>query len=124
MKDHVPGNSLSDDIQPSSYIIDSTKNLYIGYVISDYPLYPAGCDNGPALDGLGNVIVFCGVTLMVVVKLTLAECSCRDNSTLDYNWMVALSLMNSDAPSRTFTLSYHDDIRLPKKIYNQKKEYL
>ena len=27
MKDHVPGNSLSNDIQPSSYIIDSTKSL-------------------------------------------------------------------------------------------------
>ena len=50
LKDHVPGNSLSDNIQPSSYVIDSTKNLYIGYVISDYPLYPAGCDVGPALD--------------------------------------------------------------------------
>ena len=58
LKDHVPGNSLfKNDIQPSSYIIDSTKSLYIGYVMSDYPLYPAGCDNGPALDGLGNVIV-------------------------------------------------------------------
>ena len=55
-----------NDIQPSSYIIDSTKNLYIGYVISDYPLYPAGCDNGPALDGLGNVGSI--VVLMVVVS--------------------------------------------------------
>ena len=60
LKDHVPGSSLSNDIQPSSYIIDSTKSLYIGYVISDYPLYPAGCDNGPALDGLGNLVVYCG----------------------------------------------------------------
>ena len=111
LKDHVPGNSLSDDIQPSSYIIDSTKNLYIGYVISDYPLYPAGCDNGPALDGLGNMVVWCNTN--GCGELTLAEAA-AEGTTLDYNWMIALSLIDSNAPSRTFTLSYHDDISLPK----------
>ena len=89
MKDHVPGNSLSDDIQPSSYIIDSTKHLYIGYVISDYPLYPAGCDNGPALDGLGNVmVVWCNTN--GCGELTLAEAAADNSTTLDNNWMVAV----------------------------------
>ncbi len=111
LKDHVPGNSLSDDIQPSSYIIDSTKNLYMGYVISDYPLYPAGCDNGPALDGLGNMVVWCNTN--GCGELTLAEAA-AEGTTLDYNWMIALSLINSNAPSRNYTLSYHDEISLPK----------
>jgi len=110
MKDHVPGNSLSNDIQPSSYIIDSTKSLYIGYVISDYPLYPAGCDNGPALDGLGNLVVWCNNN--GCGELTLAEAA-ADGLTLDYNWMVALSLISSDAPSRTYTLSHYGEIELP-----------
>jgi len=110
MKDHVPGNSLSNDIQPSSYIIDSTKSIYIGYVISDYPLYPAGCDNGPALDGLGNLVVWCNNN--GCGELTLAEAA-ADGLTLDYNWMVALSLISSDAPSRTYTLSHYGEIELP-----------
>ena len=110
MKDHVPGNSLSNDIQPSSYIIDSTKSIYIGYVISDYPLYPAGCDNGPALDGLGNLVVWCNNN--GCGELTLAEAA-AEGLTLDYNWMVALSLISSDAPSRTYTLSHYGEIELP-----------
>ena len=110
LKDHVPGSSLSNDIQPSSYIIDSTKSLYIGYVISDYPLYPAGCDNGPALDGLGNIVVYCGA--QGCTETTLAEAA-AEGLTLEYNWMVALSLINSEAPSRTYTLSYKNDIELP-----------
>ena len=40
----------------------------------------------------------------MVCELTLAEAA-ADSTTLDYNWMVALSLINSNAPSRT--LLYH-----------------
>ena len=115
LKDHLPGSSLSDDIQPSSYIIDSTKSLYIGYVISDYPAYPAGCDNGPALDGLGNLVVWCNNN--GCGELTLAEAA-AEGYTFDYNWMVALSLINSNAPSRTYTLSYYEEISLPKNNHN------
>ena len=119
MKDHVPGNSLSNDIQPSSYIIDSTKSLYIGYVISDYPAYPAGCDNGPALDGLGNLVVWCNDN--GCGELTLAEAA-AEGYTFNYNWMVALSLINSQAPSRTYTLSHYDGIELPSN--NQSLSYV
>ena len=119
LKDHVPGSSLSNDIQPSSYIIDSTKSLYIGYVISDYPSYPAGCDNGPALDGLGNLVVYCGA--QGCTETTLAEAA-AEGLTLEYNWMVALSLINSEPSPRTFTLSYYDGIELPKN--NQSLSYV
>ena len=44
-------------------------------------------------------------------ELTLAEAA-AEGTTLDYNWMIALSLINSNAPSRTFITSYHDDIRI------------
>ena len=104
LKDHVPGNSLSDNIQPSSYVMDSTKNLYFGYVISDYPLYPAGCDVGPALEGLGNVVIWCNNN--GCGEMTTNEAA-AEGLTLNYNWMVALSLINSDSSSRTHTL-YHD----------------
>ena len=107
LKDHVPGNSLSDNIQPSSYVIDSTKNLYIGYVISDYPLYPAGCDVGPALDGLGNLVIWCNNN--GCGELTLNQAA-AEGTTLNYNWMIALSLINSDSSSRAHTLSYDKDL--------------
>ena len=100
LKDHVPGKLLSDDIQPSSYIIDSTKHLYFGYVMYDYPLYPAGCDNGPALDGLGNVIVvWCNINGCGETTLNAAA---ADNSTLDFNFMVAVSLMNPQSQAENF----------------------
>jgi len=114
LKDHVPGSSLSDNIQPSSYTIDSTKSLYIGYVISDYPLYPAGCDNGPAIDGLGNILVWCN-TVSGCGEMTLAEAA-AEGITLDYNWMIALSLINSDSPSRIYTLSNDKELDLSNSI--------
>ena len=36
--------------------IDITQNLYIGYHIDALTGYPAGCDNGPAIEGYGNMI--------------------------------------------------------------------
>ena len=113
LKDHVPGNSLSDNIQPSSYVIDSTKNLYIGYVISDYPLYPAGCDVGPALDGLGNLVIWCNNN--GCGELTLNQAA-AEGTTLNYNWMIALSLINSDSPSRAHTLSYDKDLSFSNSV--------
>ena len=113
LKDHVPGNSLSDNIQPSSYVIDSTKNLYIGYVISDYPLYPAGCDVGPALDGLGNLVIWCNNN--GCGELTLNQAA-AEGTTLNYNWMIALSLINSDSPSRAHTLSYDKDLNFSHSV--------
>jgi len=97
LKDHVPGSSLEEDIEPSSYTIDSTKHLYFGYVMYDYPGYPGGADTGPALEGLGNVIVFCGDWGCAETTLNAAAV---DNSTLNNNFMVAISLMNPLEPNR------------------------
>ena len=41
LKDHVPGYSLENDIQPSSYVIDSTKTLWFGSWMYDYIDFPA-----------------------------------------------------------------------------------
>lgn len=38
--------------------IDSTKDLWIGYHISTPTGYPAGVDDGPAINGYGNMIYF------------------------------------------------------------------
>ena len=36
-------------------IIDVTKDLYVGYLVSAYTGYPVSCDDGPAIDGFGNM---------------------------------------------------------------------
>jgi len=92
LKNHVPGSSLADDLLPSSYTIDSTKNLYFGYVIYNYPLYPAGSDVGPAVEGLGNVVVYCN-ELTNECGETTTTLLAAEGSTLNNNWMTAISLM-------------------------------
>ena len=83
------------------------KHLYIGYVISDYPLYPAGCDNGPALDGLGNMVVWCNTN--GCGELTLAEAA-ADNSTFNNNWMVAVKFNEFRRALREQYFIIYDDI--------------
>ena len=36
--------------------IDISKDLYVGYKLSTYTGYPGGLDDGPAIDGFGNLI--------------------------------------------------------------------
>ncbi len=59
--------------------IDSTKDLWIGYHISTPTGYPAGVDDGPAIDGYGNMMYYDGnwSTLLEI------------NPELDYNWNIA-----------------------------------
>ena len=105
LKDHVPGYELEQDIEPSTYTIDSTKSIWFGYWIYDYDLYPSGADMGPANEGLGNVIIWCPATGCFESTLNL---SAQEGSVLNFDWMMALSLMgvdSSDATARSITLS-------------------
>ena len=109
LKNHVPGASLLDDIEPSTYLIDSTKSIWFGYWIYDYDFYPSGADMGPAEEGLGNVIIWCPETGCFESTLNLSS-----DPPLDFDWMLALSIINpdsSDTTSRFMTLS--NDTYLP-----------
>jgi hypothetical protein len=58
--------------------IDYTKDLYVGYHIKATTGYPAGVDDGPAIEGFGNMMHWEGVWR------TLLEI----NPDLDYNWNI------------------------------------
>ena len=94
LKNHVPGYSLENDIDPSTHLVDSTKTLWFGYWLYDYVLYPAGADVGPANEGLGNVIIWCPFT--GCFESTLNE-SAAEGLTLDFDWLMAISLISIDS---------------------------
>lgn len=58
--------------------IPTTGDLYYGYEVNTQGGYPAGCDNGPAIEGKGNMMYFQGVWQ----TLTQVE------PTFTYNWNI------------------------------------
>ena len=67
-------------------LLDITKDLWVGYHVSTLTGYPAGVDDGPAIDGYGNMMYYDGnwSTLLEI------------NPELDYNWNIAC-LLDNDA---------------------------
>ena len=61
----------------SLYLIDASKTLWIGYHIEAQTGYPAGADEGPALDGYSNMIYF-NNTWSTLLELAF----------LDYSWLI------------------------------------
>jgi len=57
--------------------IDITQELWVGYYVNTTTGYPAGCDDGPAIDGYGNMMNFGGWQTLLQI-----------NPELDYNWNV------------------------------------
>jgi hypothetical protein len=57
--------------------LDITEELWIGYSVITPGGYPAGCDDGPAIDGYGNMINFGGWQTLLEI-----------NPELDYNWNI------------------------------------
>ncbi|MFO8145596.1 MAG: choice-of-anchor J domain-containing protein [Candidatus Syntrophosphaera sp.] len=58
--------------------VPSTGDLYVGYECDTQGGYPAGCDNGPHIDGKGNMMYYQG-TWDTLVNLA---------PTLTYNWLI------------------------------------
>jgi len=58
-------------------LINTSKELWVGYHVNTITGYPAGCDNGPAIDGYGNMLNFGGWQTLLQV-----------NPDLDYNWNI------------------------------------
>ena len=107
LNDHVPGTTLDNDIQPSSYRIDSTKTIWFGYWLFNYIDFPAGADVGPANDSLGNVLIWCPNNICFESTL---NASAQEGSVLNFDWLIAISLLPGDSSSteREIILSNSD----------------
>jgi len=57
--------------------IEAGQALWIGYNVNTQGGFPAGCDNGPQIEGKGNMMNFGGWTTLSQV-----------NDTLTYNWLI------------------------------------
>ena len=57
--------------------IDISQELWVGYYVNATTGYPAGCDDGPAIDGYGNMMNFGGWQTLLQI-----------NPDLDYNWNI------------------------------------
>jgi len=62
--------------------IDVTQELWVGYYINTTTGYPAGVDDGPAIDGYGNMMNFGGWQTLLDI-----------NPDLDFNWNIAAHVM-------------------------------
>jgi hypothetical protein len=62
--------------------LDVTQELWYGYYVDAQTGYPAGCDDGPAIDGYGNMMDFGGWQTLLEI-----------NPDLDYNWNIAAHLV-------------------------------
>ena len=73
--------------------IPTTGDLYYGFEVNTQGGYPAGCDNGPQIDGKGNMMYFEGewTTLSALA------------STLTYNWLIK-AFAQSGAASKAVEL--------------------
>jgi hypothetical protein len=68
-------------------LVDITKELWVGYHIDTPTGYPAGVDDGPAINGYGNMMYYDSAWS------TLLEI----NPELDYNWNIAC-LLDDEIP--------------------------
>ncbi|NTV83112.1 MAG: T9SS type A sorting domain-containing protein, partial [Bacteroidales bacterium] len=62
--------------------LDITQDLWVGYYVNAQTGYPAGADNGPAIDGYGNMINFGGWQTTLEI-----------NPEFNYNWNIAAHLV-------------------------------
>jgi len=74
--------------------IDTNSDLWIGYHISTPTGYPAGVDDGPAINGYGNMMFLDGTWS------TLLEI----NEDLDFNWNIAGYIYFSTNPEKPFLI--------------------
>lgn len=96
-------NEVSYD---ESYYIDASSDMWFGVWITDYPAstYPAGCDNGPAVVGKGDLFSpDDGVTWYSLYTA---------NSELNYNWNLQVYVTNLYA--KTVPLAPSDESGLTK----------
>jgi hypothetical protein len=62
--------------------VDVTQELWVGYYVNATTGYPGGVDDGPAIDGYGNMMNFGGWQTLLQI-----------NPDLDFNWNIAAHLV-------------------------------
>ena len=105
---------IEDTSQVSTVTIDTTMDVWFGFIISDYvaPQFAMGVDNGPAVDGYGNmmsVLVANNNTNSGYLSFgwsTLIE----NNPDLTFNWGIELNLISNN--SLNFYAVYEDNIAI------------
>jgi hypothetical protein len=80
--------------------IDITQELWVGYQIHDDTGYPAGCDDGPAIDGYGNWLYWSSWQTLLEV-----------NPDLDFNWSIQAFIIPGIIPdsAATYAIYRSDD---------------
>ena len=85
-----PGITWENMVEPSTYQIDSTKDLWYGYYVRNFSGDPVGMDNGPANLGYGDIQVFCG-------GASVDSITCNPVSpNVNRNFLMALQLKSED----------------------------
>ena len=74
--------------------VDLTQELWVGYYVNAQTGYPAGVDDGPAIDGYGNMMDFGGWQTLLEI-----------NPELDYNWNIAAHLVTVTGVTMPLTKS-------------------
>lgn len=81
-------NTWNEYSPSNAYYIDSDTEVWVGLWVTSYIMgtYPAGCDDGPAIAGAGDMISFDdGVTW---------ESMYTGNNSLNYNWNLEVYVTN------------------------------
>lgn len=91
--------------------LDVTKELWVGYHVTAQTGYPAGVDDGPAINGYGNMMNFGGWQTLLQI-----------NPYLDYNWNIACMLgPDPDDPELYFNI-YRKTINEEFQFYESIKD--
>jgi hypothetical protein len=83
---------LSDSI-----LVNINQELWIGYNINTPTGYPAGCDDGPVIDGYGNMINFGGWQTLLQL-----------NPSCDYNWNIKAEIQYTKIFELTYDIIGHE----------------
>ena len=106
--------TIDDTSQASTVTIDTTMDVWFGFIISDYvaPQFALGVDNGPAVDGYGNMMS----TLVANNNTNSGYLSfgwstlIENNPDLTFNWGIELNLISNN--SLNFYAVYEDNIAI------------
>ncbi len=83
--------------------IEAGQQLWIGYGINTQGGFPAGCDEGPVVEGKGNVMNFSGWTTLTQIT----------DPPLPYNWLIQ-GMVAQNQNLKAITLSPINEAPLPK----------
>lgn len=96
-------------------IIDASVELWVGYYVDTPTAYPAGVDDGPAIDGFGNMLNLGGWHTLL-----------QNNPEMNYNWNIAAVLHPNLSGKQVKYAIYRSDETMPYflRAYTDQNYYL